>query len=122
MSPITDFLLCVNCFFCGAVSMLIGLCIQPEVVGLIRKVYCYDFSKHREKHEKDEGMALLQTNLNHLYDLTRQHCVDDMDAAVGAAWDNVDQSVSEIEAKIDGVPFATYKKGWGFKSSEPKSS
>lgn len=97
MNQISTFFLCINCFLLGACAMLIALCIQPEVVAFIRKVYCYDFKEHREQHEKDEGLALLQSRLNHVYDLTRDTCSDELDAIVGKAWDEVDASVDDLK-------------------------
>jgi hypothetical protein len=106
MAIMVDFVTCLNCFFSGAIMMLIALCIQPEVVGLLRKVYHYDFKEHRKQHEKDEAFALLQKKLDKLYDLTRDHCTDELDEQVGNAWTDVDNSIALLlgEEQADPLP------------------
>lgn len=102
-----DAVTCLNCFMGGAIMMLMALCIQPEVVQYIRKVYDYDFKEHRKKHEREEGLLLLQKRLNVLYDLTRDQCDDQPDEEVSNAWTNVDESIAMIigEKEPDNVPF-----------------
>jgi len=68
MSQVVNLLVCVNSFVCGAICMLIALCIQPEVVHYMQKVYFYDFKKHRSEHEVEEG-ALFKWYLEHISNL-----------------------------------------------------
>jgi hypothetical protein len=101
---------------CGAIMMLMALCIQPEVVQYIRKVYHYDFKEHRKQHEREEGLLLLQKRLDVLYDLTRDQCDDQLDDEVSNAWTNVDDSIAILigEKEAEQVPFPPYDraKGW----------
>ena len=96
MASMVDFITCINCFFMGAIMMLMALCIQPEVVPLIRKVYHYDFKDHRKRHEQDEGLVLLQKRLDKLYDLTRDQCADQLEQEVSEAWTAVDNSIAVL--------------------------
>ncbi len=112
----TDWITCINCYLMGAIMMLMALCIQPEVVATLRKVYNYDFKEHRKKHEQEEGFLLLQKRLDKLYDLTREQCDDQLDEQVSDAWTDVDNSIAVIigEKEADKVPFPPYDraKGW----------
>ena len=106
MANMVDFITCINCFFMGAIMMLMALCIQPEAVSFIRKVYHYDFKEHRKKHEQEEGFLLLQKRLDKLYDLTRDQCDDQLDQQVSEAWTAVDNSIAVLigEKEADECP------------------
>ena len=106
MASMVDFITCINCFFMGAIMMLMALCIQPEAVAFIRKVYHYDFKEHRKRHEQEEGFLLLQKRLDKLYDLTRDQCDDQLDQEVSEAWTAVDNSIAVLigEKEADECP------------------
>ena len=97
---VVNLLICLNSFFCGAIIMLFALCVQPEAVTFIRKVYNYDFFAHRKKHEEEEGrlykeiVDLLDKRLNKLHDLTHG---DNMMDDVAEAWESVDHSVDLLK-------------------------
>lgn len=80
---------------CGAICMLIALCIQPEVVQMMRKVYTYDFEAKRKAHEWNEAVLLyyqkIDDQLSELYGMTRERCSDEMDQTVGDMWAKVDE-------------------------------
>jgi lipopolysaccharide export LptBFGC system permease protein LptF len=109
-----QFLACINSFFCGAICMLIALCIQPEAVEFIRKVYYAEIEKKVEnrgrpkgsKNKPKEGCLLLQKRLDRLYDLTREQCNDQLDEQVSEAWTDVDNSIAVLLGKeeADEIP------------------
>ena len=104
MSTIVNFVHLLNSFLVGAIFMLIALCIQPEVVEIMRKVYTFSFEQKRKEDERNEAIMFklirLDQNLNKLYDISRDQCSDEMEESVGKAWDAIDEVIAEAKELV----------------------
>lgn len=99
-----DFFALLNSFLCGAVCMIMFMCIQPEVVPFIQKVYNHDFHDKRKKHEEEEGALFrtlykaLDNRLTDIYELTRNEQPDSDE--IITAWDEMDHAMDLLKAAI----------------------
>ncbi len=94
----------INSFLCGAVCMVMFMCIQPEIVPFIQKVYSYDFNAKRKKDEEEEGALfktlykLVDNRLTDIYELTRNEQPDSDE--IITAWDEMDHAMDLLKAAI----------------------
>lgn len=70
--------MCLNSFFCGSICMLLALCIQPEVIQFIRKVY------HAETEEKVENRGRPKGSKNKSKTEVKVHYMIAFDHASGS--------------------------------------
>ncbi len=98
------FLVCLNSFMCGAICMLIALCIQPEVVEMMRKIYTFDFKARRKADERNEALLMLYAkideHLHTLYSMTRIQSADEVDPSVGDVWEEIDSDLERFKEML----------------------
>jgi len=90
-------LVCLNSFMCGAICMLIALCIQPEVVIAMRKVITYNNSKEKLNERLLHLYGSINGHLNTLFDMTRLAYNDEIEKDVTALWDEIDAEMDLLK-------------------------
>ena len=75
-----ELLVCLNSFFCGSICMLIALCIQPEVVEFLRKVYTAESDEKVENRGRPKGSKnKTKTEVKLHYMIAFDHATTSMD-------------------------------------------
>ncbi len=112
-----ELLMCLNSFFCGSICMLMALCIQPEVVQFIRKIYYAETEEKAENRGRPKGSKNKpKTEVKLHYMIAFDHatsCMDklrkDIDKLSGIHDLNVEIDVDEIRKEaIDSIEAIDY--------------
>ena len=84
--------------------MIVAVAIVPNPFFFTMNYYLKQFGDELnkldaqiQKQEKCFKWKKLEDGLTKLYDITRDHCADEMEAEVSTAWNNVDTIVEELQ-------------------------